>query len=130
MQPKPNLSKQAHHSQFALRRHFPNSTAHVRPVIPIGTGCRLGPEENKLTPATATPPCHAAVRSVHIHLAAAQCLPESINARVTHSTVWNRVNKLCGQRKPLFQVVDAQEREGIDQSKGEDGLCGQGWAVA
>jgi hypothetical protein len=54
------------------------------------------------------------MRPINIHLATTQRLPEPINADMAHTPIRNSVDQFPGEGKPLFQIVDAEEREGVD----------------
>jgi hypothetical protein len=51
------------------------------------------------------------MRPINIHLATTQRLPEPINADMAHTPIRNCIDQLRSEGEPLFQIVDAQERE-------------------
>lgn len=87
---------------------------------------RTRTEQHELPPAPRAPPRDAEVRPLDVHLAAAQGVPEALDAGSAHLRVLDRVDQPRGQREPLLQVVDAEEAEAVDQGEGEDGLFGEG----
>lgn len=75
----------------------------------------LVPEQQQLPPTPGTPPRHAEVRAVNVHLPVAEDIPEPVRADLPHGLVLDGVDEPRRQREPFCEVVDEEAWQGVDE---------------
>lgn len=130
MMPYPTLNtpRQKSNSQLTLRRNSPNRTAHIRHlgIIRPSHGAGFSAVEDKFSAALGAPPGNAVMRAIDIHLAVAESLPESVDADGAQLRPADRIDHVRGQGEPFFEVLHAEEAEGVDHGEGQRRLFGEG----